>query len=192
MKQAEFADLCSVSAMAISKHKAQGRIVFHGGRVDPAASLAALEGHLDESKRRAALKRLGGAPEGAETEAVEPSEAVVGADNVLDFPTSPMARKQLAEAQLRELDLAERAGQLVLASDVEAVIKDAVATFFAECDRRMKQDVDMIASDLNLTMGQAKDLRGLLADRQRRLRVAYAESMERAAAKAVRSNSGAT
>lgn len=185
MKQVDFAELCGVSRQAISKHGQAGRLVIAAdGSVDAKASLIRLEGHLDEGKRRFALMRLAGidipmqarsalgAPE-FQKEIPDNQEA----DNVVPLRPSAKAQKDEVDLQLRQLELAERIGELVEAVDVKLAVEDAVATFWSEVDRKRRQTVDEIAGELMLDRGQASKLRRLIAKRDRDLRSSYSNRM---------------
>jgi hypothetical protein len=177
MSQAKFAELCGVSAMMISKHKASGFVVLKRGKVDAGASLETLEGHLDETKRRAAVERL------RSLEALAPCPPApecandCQAENVVPI-ASWRVQKDKADAQLRQLELAERTRQLVDAIEVRKAVEDAVTAFWSELDRRRRQETDEIATALGLDAENTRALRGLIEQRDRSFRQDYAEAMK--------------
>ena len=166
MTKTEFSRLCQVSHPMMAPQKYGSLLIMKGKKVDAVASLAALEGHLDEAKRRAALAHLGQA-------APPPASG-----DVIDFPTSHRARKEKADADMKELDLLERQGLLVPAAEVEVAIADAVQTYFAEVDRRKHQAADALSGKLNLTLEQAREVRAFFDEFTRNLRASYAKAMQ--------------
>lgn len=199
MSKAEFARLCQVKHPMFSPQKWGPLLSMRGNKVDAVESLKTLAGHLDETKRRAAIKRL---EDLAETAEITPTEtraeppmfsepdagdappAGDGADNVIEHP-SWRVRKDRADALNREIELAERMGQLVDATEVRLAIGDAVATFWSELDRARRHDANSIAGELQLNADQAHMLRRALADRDRRFRNGFAETMRKKAGDAM-------
>lgn len=125
MTQAEFATMRGVSAPMVSKWKAQGRLVLtaDGKRVCVAASIARLEATRDPARGgdrtgKAATAVQGGASQPAGGQVIP---AAVPPNPVLVY-TDEAAREKRARAQLAEMELAERAGELVLAAKVDALM----------------------------------------------------------------------
>ena len=172
MRQAEFARLVGIAKSTLSEHTAAGRVVVRAGRVDPIATLARLEGHLDEAKRRAALEALGELVAAPPT--ILPSPAVEieepPPDAAAPVSTSHKARREYFLAKQAELDYRERVGQLIAVDLVAKSGQDVIATFCSELDRLQRADADEMASALRLTTDQARDLRRLVSERDRRLR----------------------
>jgi hypothetical protein len=115
MKRSAFAMLIGVSKQQVSKYVAGGAVVVADGEVDVQASLALLEGRLDEAKRQRALASLG------ERRSPQPPNQGSGA--------KPSARqeKDAVERDLKLLELGQKAGELVLVADVEDAAAQAVA-----------------------------------------------------------------
>lgn len=108
---------------AVQKAAATGRIVLVGGKVDPEAADRAWDARTDvDQQSRGAL---GGhapkpAPQARVAQAAPASSPMVDAV-VSDRDTyfAHKARRELVEAQLAELELAEKRGELVRRADVE-------------------------------------------------------------------------
>ncbi len=116
MKRAAFASLIGVSKQMVSKYAASGLIVEAGGEVDAAATLAALDGRLDETKRLAALAALAGSPVLSKS---EPGGEIA---------KSAKSQKDEVDLLLRKLQYGREAGELVVAEEVDAAARQAVAT----------------------------------------------------------------
>lgn len=114
LSQKDFAALIGISAPMVSKHKKAGRLVMDGGLVRVEASMARIAAAKDPA--RGGDRRHDGAQSGAPA-AVQaqqtPSTTLFG-DDLRSNYTVQAAREKLAAAQLRELELAREAGQLVL------------------------------------------------------------------------------
>lgn len=163
----------------VTKYLNAGFLVMRGQKVEPQKSLVALEGHLDHTKWLAARASLEKEVQGDTPPEIEPQRFVQ--DDDTERPPSWRARKDRADAQIRELELAERMGQLVDAGEVRQAVGDAVSTFWSETERRLRQDADHMAGALGLSADQARQLRLSLADRNRALRTTYAEAMQKRA-----------
>lgn len=114
LSQKDFAALIGISAPMVSKHKKAGRLVMDGGLVLVDASMARIAAAKDPA--RGGDRRHDGAqsgtPAGAQAQQT-PSSTLFG-DDLRSNYTVQAAREKLAAAQLRELELAREAGQLVL------------------------------------------------------------------------------
>lgn len=176
LSQAKFARLCNVSAMMISKYAADGGLAKKGALVDARASLALLEGRLDEAKRRAALAKIDEAPVANDRDDLPPPPSPGEPESL-----SWRAQRDQADAKLKQLDLLERQGALVSAADVRMAIEDAVTSFWTEAERRIRQEADEIAVKLKLSNEQAAALREMMRARERRLRADFADAMRRMA-----------
>jgi hypothetical protein len=110
LSQKDFAALIGISAPMVSKHKKAGRLVMQGGLVRVEASMARIAAAKDPG--RGGDRRHDGAQTRTPTNAPASSTAAFGDDR--SNYTVQAAREKLAAAQLRELELAREAGQLVL------------------------------------------------------------------------------
>lgn len=172
MNQAEFAGLCDVSPMQISKYKAAGRLAFTGKKVDARQSLQQLEGHLDENKRRAALAKLDNQAKVA---------GAPSAENVIDLKSGEppeasgwKARGDMFKAKEAELSYHERVGALLDSAEIAAAIEAVIADFWTETEQRVKLKAAEYASDLKIDATQAARLRSLMLRDNRELRADYA------------------
>lgn len=107
LSQKDFAALLGISAPMVCKHKKAGRLVMDGGLVLVEASMARIAAAKDPG--RGGDRRHDGAH--AATQAA--GAAQQAGDDRSNY-TVQAAREKLAAAQLRELELAREAGQLVL------------------------------------------------------------------------------
>lgn len=107
LSQKDFAALLGISAPMVSKHKKAGRLVMTGGLVLVEASMARIAAAKDPA--RGGDRRR----EDAQGNTPTAATALAGDDQRLNY-TVQAAREKLAAAQLRELELAREAGQLVL------------------------------------------------------------------------------
>lgn len=152
MTQAEFAKLRGVSEAMVSRWKAKGLLVFTvEGRVNVPASMDLLGRMLDPARggnraaRRVDSEERRVSPAAPATgvaapPALWPQEG--GADKA-NYNVEA-ARERRAKAQLAELELAEKAGALVPAGDVEALFFDRVRAardLFAQIGRRLAPDL---------------------------------------------------
>jgi hypothetical protein len=139
MKRSAFALLCGVSKQMIAKYAAGGFIAEADGAVDAAASLALLEGRLDEGKRQAALAALGASP------------AMTQRPGAIE--KSARAQRDEVDLELKRLQYGREAGELVSVEDVDAASREAVASL-REAFANRKRD---IAQDICVTFGLAPE-----------------------------------
>ncbi len=150
MLRAEFAALCGVTKPMITKYAGDERLVFADAKhIDPEASLALLEGTLDEGKRRAALQTL------ADQRAREAPPATVAPPVTPPPPSAEQPRSAKAgleevKLQLANIELAERAGKLVSAADVERRAWEAIAAMRTAYDQARADTAEQLCRDLNL------------------------------------------
>lgn len=111
LSQKDFAALLGISAPMVSKHKKAGRLVMDGALVLVEASMVRIAAAKDPG--RGGDRRHDSANTGIHAGAQTPSAALFG-DDLRSNYTVQAAREKLAAAQLRELELAREAGQLVL------------------------------------------------------------------------------
>lgn len=191
MFRADFARLCDVSPSMISKYARRGLIVLRQDRwVRVADTLAALEGHLDEEKRTAALKALAKAEA-----ALPPLLAVAGggappaasqddSDAPGAAPAEPQGwkgRRDKFAALTAEVDYHERVGALVDAGEIAAGVEAVIADFCSVTEQSLKLDVAEIAAELDLSLDQARTLKTKLQARSRALRANFARVCRKAA-----------
>jgi hypothetical protein len=175
MKRAAFAMLCGVSRPMISKYEAAGLVVVDGDDVDAAASLAALDGRLDEDKRLAALAALG---------EVEPQTRAPASAAAAPLPrvTSAKAEKDQVELQLKRLQYGREAGELVFAEAVDAAARQAVTSMREAFGNRRRETAEKLCLQFGLAPDKASALaRSLAAEFEETLGV-FAREMAAAAA----------
>src|SRR5579872_7094104 len=119
MRRSAFADLCGVSKQMISKYAGDNLVVEADGDVDAAATLALLEGRLNEDKRQAALATLAQIAPAAAAPTHQPSAR---APTVASFKV----QKDEIEMQLKRLQLGREAGELVSADAVDQAASVAI------------------------------------------------------------------
>lgn len=110
--QKEFAVLIGISEPGVCKHKAAGRVAMDGKRVRVRETIDRMRRHTHPG--RGGDRTPAAAPRAAHSAAQAAPVAFGGSP---DDPTNyqlQAAREKRASAQLREMELAERAGQLVL------------------------------------------------------------------------------
>ncbi len=121
---------------AVQKAAATGRIVLVGGKVDPEAADRAWDARTDvDQQSRGALG--GYAPKTAPSAPPAPPASSPMVDAVVsdrDTYFARKARRELVEAQLAELEFAEKRGELVRRADVE---RETFATMRALRDRML-------------------------------------------------------
>lgn len=166
MNVAAFAELCGVSRQAMHKHADAGRVLLDAdGSVDVDASLAALAGHLDEDKRRAALEKRA-----FETGATPPPPPNKGSAAI----QTPKQELDALKAATLRLELAQKAGEVVAVTAVEAAIFDAAAKLRATFDANARA----LAEDLARECGLPPERAGAVL---RRVKRAFAEAQNAAA-----------
>lgn len=125
-QQNEFAVLIGQSAPAVCKHKAAGRLVMDGRRVKVRESVEKIRANThpgrggDRAQNRVSASQRTAQPAPASTVAPSSAGAALGAAQApsiyfVDDPNNyqlQAAREKRASAQLRELELAQAAGQL--------------------------------------------------------------------------------
>jgi hypothetical protein len=156
MRKGDFARLAEVSAAMVTKWATQGLLVEGLDGVDAAATLDALAGSFDEPRRLQAIARL---------EALTAGIAAAPAAKSPDATVTARAQKEAIDAQMRRLDLEQRAGSLVERQAVVDLLADACRRHIATFDQTR---ADMIAKMLAIP-GDAPNRKALL----------FAESRER-------------
>lgn len=184
MTQAAFARLCQISPVMVTKYAAGGYIVRKGKGVDAGASLERLEGHLDETKRRAATERLdaeealkrGDAPELSLSAATMESEESPALAKETPLYIANLTERQ-ARAGITQLDLLERQQLLTDPVEVNRAIRNAVAQYWSELEFGLRQEADEMSAELKHNADQARQFRAILFRRNRSLRERFAKSL---------------
>jgi len=192
MLQAEFATAQGWHRSTVTRLKQAGRLVMEGARVDVAASLARIEEtggmRYDVAERHAAQRAQQEAQKTAATPSAGASEgADTGGAQIAqpapDAPTSgnerrsdAQARKESATADLMEMELAQKRGNLIPKEDVDTALRSFAASVRAKLDVLADQVAPLLApvSDLD-------EIHALLAEHCRGILSAVADDMGRAA-----------
>lgn len=170
MKRAAFATLCGVSKQMISKYAASGFVIENADGVDAAASLAALDGRLDEAKRQAALAAL------ASLEGAQPPAAISASAGVTLRP-SAKAEKDEVELKLKRLQYGREAGELVNAEDVDIAARQAVTRMREVFGNRRREIADGVCAQFGVPAEKASALARHLAREFELAMGAFAEDM---------------
>jgi transcriptional regulator with XRE-family HTH domain len=175
MLQKDFARLVGVTPQMVSKYRAEGRLVIDAdGRVLAAASLEALAGYMDETRRREALEKVrfleelgdGGRP----TRARRPVLA----------PERHDSRDELRQVQLQmaQLRLALERGELMPVSRAEELAYDAVQAMRQAFDAGLKRCVGDLVTELGLLPTAAGKIERALRQRFIEVQTQVAERMQ--------------
>lgn len=167
MKQSAFAALAGVSRQQVSKYATAGKLVLDAsGGVDAAASLAALEGHLDETKRQRAILALGAqlanGPPAPGVGLPFPAGAADAAPRMPPAHSTKIEKDQL-DIAVRKLDLAERAGKLVSVAEVDAAAREAVALMREAFNNTRREAADRLCAQFGLAADKAPAISRFLA-----------------------------
>lgn len=155
MRRTAFASLCSVTKQQVSKYERAGLLVFSApDQVDAAASLAAMEGRLDEEKRRRALAVLGDATAGPQPTSSRPARTPQGAK----------AQKDEIELALKTIELGQATGALVLAADVDAAARDAISLMRESLHNGKRELAARICAAFGLPADRAGALARMIGD----------------------------
>lgn len=190
LHQAEFARRMGWNKSTVTRLKQAGRLVMDGARVDVTASLARIEEtggmRFDVAERHAAqrmqqacqktatapLAWLGdGEGQGGGTIAPPAPDAAVG-----ERRSDAQARKESALADLAEMDVKQKRGELIPKPDVDAALRSFGASV------RAKLDVlpDQLAPIL-VAVDDLDEIHALLAEHCRGILSAVADDLGRAA-----------
>lgn len=125
MNAAGFAKLCGISKPMVSKYTADGLVVVHDRVVNVDASLALLEGRLNEEKRQSALSAW------AQVSGISSPVERRPVANPLSRPEviSAKAQKDEVDLALKRLEYATKARQVISVDEVERRATEAVSVF---------------------------------------------------------------
>lgn len=188
--QAEFAARQGWHRSTVTRLKQAGRLVMQGARVDAAASLARIEEtggmRFDVAERHAAQRaqqvaqktaaapsaQLGeGEGQGAGAIASPAPDAVTG-----ERRSDAQARKESALADLAEMDVKQKRGELIPKPDVDAALRSFGASVRAKLDVMPDQLAPILVAVADLD-----EIHALLAEHCRGILSAVADDLGRAA-----------
>lgn len=165
--QSEFARLKGWNKSTVTRAKQAGRLVMVSGLVDVEATearLAASSGGRDDVAARHAAAR------GAQEAPAAPSSVSVGGESRADA----QARKESAAADLLEIELAEKRGNLIPKEDVDAALKAMGASVRARLDVLADQLAPVVAPVVEMD-----EVHALLAERFRAVLAGIADDLAR-------------
>lgn len=188
LKQAAFAKAQGWHKSTVTRLKQAGRLVMVGGRVDVVASLARIEEtggmrddvaerHATERAQKTAATGREGAGEGRDKGG--PAKTAPATD--ADLPrgetrADAQARKEAALADLAEMEVWQKRGELIPKDDVDLALRSFGASVRAK--------LDVVADQLAPLLAPVQDLdevHALLAEHMRGVLAAVADEMGRAA-----------
>ncbi len=172
MRRSQFAALIGVSKQQVGKYVADGAVLLDGALVDVEESLARLEGRLDETKRQRALAMWGGRSPSSSAGA-GPAAGGHGAAK----PLSGKARHDEARAELAELELAQRKGELLEVDDVETRADEAIQALRETMAAGRREDADQICAKFGIPAERATALARELNARDERALGRFARAM---------------
>ncbi len=191
MKQAAFAAAQGWNRSTVTRLKQAGRLVMEGPLVDPVASLVRIRDtggmRFDVAERHAAQRDgNGGSKNGADATAGQGEGGDKGAGEIAPLAAGgglgerridAQARKESAAADLLEMELAQKRGQLIPKDDVDQALKAFAAATRARLDVLADQLAPILAPVADLGEAHA-----LLAEHARLVLAGIADDMARAAA----------
>ena len=166
-RQAAFAARMGWNKSTVTRLKQHGRLVMDGSRVDVEASIKRIEetgGMRDDVAERHAAARAG--------KGGKAPEAPARGENRADA----QARKEAAAADLLEIELAQKRGQVIAKDDVDQALK-ALAT-------AVRTRIDVLPDQLAPLVAPVTDLQevhALLAEHGRLILSGVADELQRAA-----------
>jgi hypothetical protein len=170
LNQTDFASLAAITQPMVSKYLAAGFVKLRAdGKIDARASLEALAGRLDETKRAAALEKLAFLDAGAAAARETPANA----------PRTPSAKSELDEIKRDQarLDYAKAAGELIPASAVEEIAFDAAQAMRQAMEQTRRPTAERLCADLGLTPDRAQLVARALQRRDAAVMAAFVEKI---------------
>ena len=189
MTQSDFAKLMGWNKSTVTRAKQGGRIVMASGLVDVEASRARLEAtggmRFDVAARhgreRAAKTAAGGPQEvgagGTVGEGAKTAPAAGGTPWRDENRADAQARKESAAADLLEIELAQKRGQVIPKDDVDQALKTFAASTRARLDTLPDQLAPLLAP-----VGDLGEIHALLAEHLRLALAGIADDLHRAEA----------
>lgn len=193
LKQAAFANLQGWHKSTVTRLKQAGRLVMVGGRVDVLASMKRIEetgGMRDDVAERHATERaqktaatgraqVGEGKDAGESEKSDPAAEDQGGRG--ETRANAQARKEAAQADLAEMEVRQKRGELIPKADVDLALRSFGASVRAKLDVVADQIAPLVApvSDLD-------EVHALVSEHMRGILTAVADDMSRAAVAAVK------
>lgn len=184
--QAAFARRLGVDRSHVTRLKQHGRLVMgEGGGVDVQASLRRIietAGGRDDVAARWAGARL--AETAQEPSAASPRGQGMGEAAIGETRADAQARKEAAAADLLEIELAQKRGNLIPKEDVDTALKTFAAAMRAGLEVLADQVAPLVAPVSNLD-----EVHAVLAEAARGIQASVADQLARAEA-ALRAEGG--
>lgn len=194
LKQAAFAKLQGWHKSTVTRLKQAGRLVMVGGRVDVLASLKRIDetgGMRDDVAERHATERAQKTAATGREVAGEGKDAGEGGKSAPDSEeqggrgetrANAQARKEAAQADLAEMEVRQKRGELIPKVDVDLALRSFAASVRAKLDVVADQIAPLVApvSDLD-------EVHALVSEHMRGILTAVADDMSRAAVAAGKS-----
>ena len=188
LKQAAFAKLQGWHKSTVTRLKQAGRLVMVGGRVDVLASMKRIEetgGMRDDVAERHATERAQKTAATGREVAGEGKDAGEGEKSAPDSEeqggrgetrANAQARKEAAQADLAEMEVQQKRGELIPKADVDLALRSFAASVRAKLDVVADQIAPLVApvSDLD-------EVHALVSEHMRGILTAVADDMGRAA-----------
>jgi hypothetical protein len=190
MKQADFAAAQGWHRSTVTRLKQAGRLVMDGALVDPVASLVRIrdtggmrfdvaERHAEQRAQLDAAKNgagaAAGAGEGASTGA-GPIAAPAPDGALGERRADAQARKESALADMAEMEVKQKRGELIPKADVDLALRSFAASVRARLDVLPDQLAPLVSPVTDLD-----EIHALLAEHCRSILSAVADDMGRAA-----------
>lgn len=193
MTQAAFAAAQGWNRSTVTRLKQAGRLVMEGARVDPVASLVRIREtggmRFDVAERHAAQRdgnegqnpgagatagQVEGTDKGAGQIAAQAPDGAVG-----ERRSDAQARKESALADMAEMDVKQKRGDLIPKTDVDFALRSFAASVRARLDVLPDQLAPLVSPVTDLD-----EIHALLAEHCRSILSAVADDMGRAASAA--------
>jgi hypothetical protein len=192
MKQAAFAAAQGWNRSTVTRLKQAGRLVMEGALVDPVASLVKIREtggmRFDVAERHAAQRAGNGAEVGAGGTAGQGEGTDKGAGPIAapapdgavgERRSDAQARKESALADMAEMDVKQKRGELIPKADVDLALRSFAASVRARLDVLPDQLAPLVSPVTDLD-----EIHALLAEHCRSILSAVADDMGRAASAA--------
>jgi hypothetical protein len=155
MSQSDFAAHIGVNRSHITQLKNAGRLVMQDGKVDVEASIKRIDDTKDPAKEGVAKRHQ---QERSQKEQEKTEKAPIASGSGSRFQ-SAKARREEANAELTEIDLQTKRGQLLIADEVKLAVADGDTVI----RNRLESLPDILAPQLSAETDEQK-IRSMLMD----------------------------
>lgn len=193
LKQAAFAAAQGWNRSTVTRLKQAGRLVMEGPLVDPVASLVRIRDtggmRFDVAERHAAQRdgnegqKIGAGATAGQGEGTDKGAGPIAAPApdgaVGERRSDAQARKESALADMAEMEVKQKRGELIPREDVDAALRTFAASVRARLDVMPDQLAPLVSPVTDLD-----EIHALLAEHCRSVLAAVADDMDRAIKKA--------